>query len=112
MQRTIIDQIEITSDGDIHVRMKKQIVDGDNVYDLGFHRTSIECGGDCDAQMNAVNTHLGAMKMGMVKQVEIDEIKKHATIAFTPERIKAQNDKKDIALASMLASKEITKRGG
>lgn len=89
MKQTIIDQIEITKDGHIQVRMKKQIVDGDDVFDIGYHRTSIECGGDCDAQMAAVNAHLESMGNGQVSGKEIEEIKKHSKISFTPERIAA-----------------------
>lgn len=87
MKRTIVDQIEVTSQGHINVRMKKQVVDGDNTYDVGFHRTSIQCGGDCEMQMSAVNAHLGSMGEGLVSEEDIASVLSHAKLAFTPERI-------------------------
>lgn len=87
MKRTIVDQIEITSDGHIGVRMKKQIVDGDDVIDVGYHRTFIPCGCDCDMQMCAVNEHLISMRAGAVSVDDIEQIKLYANVAFTDKRI-------------------------
>lgn len=89
MKRTIIDQIEITKDGHIQIRMRKQVVDEGSIFELGFHRTIIECGGNIDEQMILVNAHLNQMGFGSISEKEISEIKQHAQIAFTPGRIQA-----------------------
>lgn len=89
MKKTIVHQIEITNEGHIQVRMQKQIIDGDTVHVLGYHRTSVVVGGDVDAQMLAVNVHLAMLGLGTVAPGEIDEVKKYAEIAFTPEKVEA-----------------------
>lgn len=89
MKKTILDQIEVTKDGHIQIRMRKQVIDGDSVFDFGFHRTFVECGGDVDKQMALVNAHLAQMGFGVISAKEIAEIKQHAQIAFTPDRIQA-----------------------
>lgn len=92
MKITILDQIEITSEGHLNIRMRKQIVDGGETFDLGYHRTSIECGGNCASQLQAVNEHLDKLGFGPISDDEIAQIKLHASIAFTPEKIaKYQN---------------------
>lgn len=101
MKKTIVDQIEITKDGHIQIRMRKQIVDGNAVFDLGFHRTSIECGGNVEAQMNAVNAHLANMGLGPVHDDEIDQIKSHAALAFTPEKIAAHKKRIEDAMKAL-----------
>jgi hypothetical protein len=47
------------------------------------HRTLIECGQNCDTQMQAVNKHLVSMGWPGVSQGEIDEIKSHANLKWT-----------------------------
>lgn len=89
MKRVIVDQIEITSFGHIQIRMRKQFVDGADVYELDYHRTAIEVGGDVAAQMAFVNADLATMSLGQVSSEEINAILAHAKIAFTPERIAA-----------------------
>jgi hypothetical protein len=93
MKTTIIDQIEITSQGHVQVRMKKLFVDTDgSVTELGYHRTLVEVGGDCDKQIGVVNAHLAQMGFGPVSIKEIAALKAHAQLAATPERIAAYRE--------------------
>jgi len=86
MKQTIIDQIEITREGHVQVRMRKLVVDGEDVFDLGYHRTIVEIGGDLDKQMAEVNAHLTSMGFGSIASEEVNEVRAHAMVAWTPER--------------------------
>lgn len=55
MKSLIIEQIEVTSNGTVQVRMHKLSSDGDLI---GNHRTSIPPAGDITAQISAVNSHI------------------------------------------------------
>lgn len=93
MKKTIIDQIEVTREGHIQVRMRKQIIDGEETFDLGFHRTIVECGGDVEKQMELVNQHLSGMGFAGIEANNVAEIRAHANVAFTPSRITAHKAK-------------------
>lgn len=94
--RTVPDQVEITSDGHFQVRLRKEIVaDNGEVIASGYHRTTIECGGDIDAQMKAVTLHLETMGFGTLDNAFSDELKGYAKIKWTPEVVKAAKDKKN-----------------
>jgi hypothetical protein len=89
MKRTIVDQIEVRLTGDINVRMRKQIVDTDSgeVYDVGYAYALVVVGGDCDVVMDKTNDQLISEGFGRISANEITDIKSHAQIAFTPNRI-------------------------
>ena len=69
-KRTIVDQIEVTREGHLQIRMRKQIVDGDTAHEMGYHRTSVEPGGDCEKQLEMVNEHLEVMGHATVADAE------------------------------------------
>lgn len=93
MKRVIVDQIEIARDGHIQIRLKKQIIDGAETFDLGYHRTIVEVGGNVDAQVATLNAHLAQMGFPAIQAEEIADVKKYAAIAFTPQKITAYRDR-------------------
>jgi hypothetical protein len=93
-KQTIVDQIEITRIGHIQVRFAKQVVEGETIYSSEPHRSVIECGGNVDAQIGAVNKHLVSMGWPEVPQSEIEEIKTHASVKWTPTVLAKWADKK------------------
>lgn len=58
-KQTVIDQIEITRDGTINIRLSKEVVDDDeSVIQIGNHRTVLPPVADLDVQLAAVNENL------------------------------------------------------
>ncbi len=86
MKTLIIDQIEVTQNGTIQVRMHKLSSDGDNI---GNHRTAITPGGDVDAQIAAVNTHMATEGFASIPQTDVDRLKAIAAATWTEEVIAA-----------------------
>lgn len=92
LQRTIIDQIEITSGGVIGIRFAKQIVDAadGSVKATAWHRTVVPPGTDPMEQIAVVNTNLEAMDEARVDASK-DELVKMlpavVALAHTPEKI-------------------------
>lgn len=84
MKQLIIDQIEVTKNGSIQIRMHKLSSDGDM---LGNHRTSIEPGGDIDAQIAAVNAHMGSEGYAPIPDADVAKVKSAAAAIWTPENI-------------------------
>ena len=84
MKQLIIDQIEVTKNGTIQIRMHKLSSDGDM---LGNHRTSIEPGGDIDAQIAAVNAHMGSEGFAPIPDADVARVKATAAATWTPENI-------------------------
>ena len=88
-KRTILDQIEITRNGTVQIRWAKEIVDGAQLVTSDYHRTAVPPGRDIDAQIDAVSAHLGTMGWPVVQSDDIQRIKDHAAIAWTPQVISA-----------------------
>ncbi len=65
-KKTILDQIELTRDGTIQVRLALQILEDGVELSSTWHRTSIPPGADPGAQMAAVNAHLQQMNKATV----------------------------------------------
>lgn len=86
-QKTIIDQIEIARNGYLQIRFGLLLIENGNELDCKWHRTAIEPGGDVDAQMAVVNTHLQTMGKAQIDLVRIAELKTIAAVIHTPERI-------------------------
>ena len=84
MKQLIIDQIEVTKNGTIQIRMHKLSSDGDM---LGNHRTSIAPGGDIDAQIAAVNAHMGSEGFAPIPDADVARVKATASATWTPENI-------------------------
>lgn len=94
-KKTIIDQIEITRDGTLQIRMSLQIVEDGEVIDERWHRTSIPPGVEVDGQMQAVNSHLSSMGRAALPQEEIDRVKAISAVAQTEEVISAYQAKNE-----------------
>ena len=86
MKQLIIDQIEVTQNGTVQVRMHKLSSDGDMI---GNHRTAIEPGGDIDAQIAAVNNHMATENFAPIPDADAAKLKAIALAAWTPEVIAA-----------------------
>lgn len=99
-QRTIVDQLEITRTGTVQIRLAI-IVEADGVeLSCAYHRTSIEPGGDVDAQIAAVNSHLQSMKLGPIEPDGLSYLKPIVEAAQTKEKIQEfQDARAKIALA-------------
>jgi hypothetical protein len=70
--RTIIDKIEIDPQtGNVGVRMKKQIVEGELVLAEHYHRTTIDTAADPAAQMALVNAHLATMGYPAIRNEDV-----------------------------------------
>ena len=82
----VVDQIEVTQNGTIQVRMHKLSSDGDVI---GNHRTSIEPGGSVDNQLASVNTHMATENYAPVSAGDIARVQAIADAAWTPEVIAA-----------------------
>ena len=100
-KRTVLDQIEITQSGHIQARFRKEVVEDDKVLAFEYHRAVIECGGDCDGQIAAVNAHLKALGCDTVSNADIAAIKKHACAAWTPERLEKASADVDAKVAAV-----------
>lgn len=106
-KKTLVDRIEIESDGTVYVRFQKAIVEGDDTIAFNYHRTAFPPGIDIDAQMVEVNNHLVGMNESPVSAADISRIK-NATSAFhTPaviakykERAEKENEQLKSAVKS------------
>lgn len=92
-KKTVIDQIEIARDGAIQIRFAVLLMEDGNEIDYKWHRTSVPPGGDIDAQIAAVNSHLSTMGKATVDSGRIAELKAVAAVVHTPARVKAFRDK-------------------
>ena len=101
MKQLIIDQIEVTKNGTIQIRMHKLSSDGDM---LGNHRTSIEPGGDIDAQIAAVNAHMGSEGFAPIPDADVARVKATAAATWTPENIAPVTAKVQEAIAVQQAA--------
>lgn len=76
-RKSIVDQIEITRECCLQIRLALLIVDGDQEISSKWHRTSIPADAPANAagvQMEAVNTHLDSMGEAPVGQPCLDKI--------------------------------------
>lgn len=76
-KQTIVDQIEVTRNGTIQIRIALELVENGAVLNSRWHRTAIDPGGDVDAQMDTVNAHITSEPMNEqpVSAVDIARIK-------------------------------------
>ena len=82
----IIDQIEITSNGTVQVRMHKLSSDGDL---LGNHRTSLPPATDITAQIDAVNSHMATENYSAIPDADVVKLTAICNAAWTAEVIAA-----------------------
>lgn len=88
-KRTLVDQIEVTRDGTLQIRLVCQVVDGATVLVSHYHRTVLEPGVALADQIAAVNAHLANMARAPVTPAEVARIAKIAAAAHTPEVVEA-----------------------
>lgn len=93
-KQTVVDQIEITRNGTIQLRIAKELVDDDGtILTSSWHRTSLPPGHDIDAQMAAVNAHLTqGLGFPSVSASDIDRVKTLAAPAWTDDVVQAYLD--------------------
>lgn len=89
MKKTIIEQIEIKSDGFVLVRLQLIVIDGEEVIASSWHRTSIPPGADVEAQMAAVNSHLAQMNRAPVGDACMARLRAFVSLAQPPEAVTA-----------------------
>lgn len=90
MKSLIIDQIEVTSNGTVQVRMHKLSSDGDL---LGNHRTSITPTSDVNTQVNAqisaVNAHMATENYSAISDADVAKLTAICNAAWTPAVVEA-----------------------
>jgi hypothetical protein len=84
-KQAVVDQIEITRNGTVQVRMGLLIVEGQEEIAKQWHRTAVEPGGDVEAQFELVNVHLEQMGYPALSEDDILRVKAQAETAWTPE---------------------------
>jgi len=85
-KQLIIDQIEITKDGTVQVRMHKLSSDGDLI---GNHRTSLPPATDINAQIGAVNAHMAEENYSAISDADVVKLTAICNVAWTAEVIAA-----------------------
>ena len=98
-KKTIIDQIEITRDGTIQVRLALLVLEDGEEISSAWHRTSIPPGADLIEQMAAVNVHLQQMKKEAIK--DFAPVEKVVALVHTPEVNKRYAEKQAKALKEL-----------
>jgi len=86
MKSLIIDQIEVTKDGTVQVRMHKLSSDGDLI---GNHRTSLPPAGGIAAQVAAVNAHMATENYSAISAADVVKLTAICNAAWTSEVIAA-----------------------
>ena len=86
-KRTVVDQREVTANGIIQIRFRKELVEDGKVISFEYHRTSLQPGEDIDALMAVVNMHL--VKMGCEAVSDYENVRRTAASEHTPDVIKA-----------------------
>jgi hypothetical protein len=86
MKQLIIDQIEVTNNGTVQVRMHKLSSDGDL---LGNHRTSLPPATDINAQISAVNADMARENYSAISAADVVKLTAICNAAWTAEVIAA-----------------------
>ena len=85
-KQLIIDQIEVTSNGTVQVRMHKLSSDGDLI---GNHRTSLPPATDITAQVAAVNAHMATENYSAISDADVVKLTTICNAAWTAEVVAA-----------------------
>lgn len=88
-KQTTVNQIEITQNGTVQVRVGLELVENGNVLTQRWHRTLFPPACDIDAQFALVNTHLIQQGENPVTQIDIDKVRAHCSTAWTPQVLAA-----------------------
>jgi hypothetical protein len=86
MKSLIIDQIEVTSNGTVQVRMHKMSSDGDLI---GNHRTTLLPATDINAQVAAVNAHMATENYSAIPDADVVKLTSICNAAWTDEVVAA-----------------------
>ena len=86
MKQLIINQIEVTSDGTVQVRMNKLSSDGDLI---GNHRTALSPATDINAQVAEVNSHMATQNFAAISDADVAKLTAICNAAWTAEVIAA-----------------------
>ena len=70
-KQLVIDQIEITKNGTVQVRMHKFSSDGDLI---GNHRTTLPPASDINAQISAVNTQMATENYSAISDADVAKL--------------------------------------
>ncbi len=97
-KKTILDQIEVTRDGTIQVRIALLILEDGVELSSAWHRTSIPPGADPGAQMATVNAHLQQMNKAHVTDFSL--LKNIVSVVHTKE-VKAAYQKKQAEITKL-----------
>lgn len=100
-QRTILDQLEIIRSGHIQVRLGLLLVEDGKELASQWHRTTIEPGGDVQAQLAAVNLHLVQMGKMPLALIEIQHIEAVSQLIHTPQVIEQHRQQSARARAAL-----------
>ncbi len=84
---TVLDQVEVTRSGVIHIRLGLLVVDGTEEIACEWHRTSLPPGANLGEQIDAVNAHLCQMNKAPVEDVSM--LIKVVGAVHTPDLIAA-----------------------
>ena len=86
MKSLIIDQIEVTSNGTVQVRMHKLSSDGDLI---GNHRIALPPATDINAQVAAVNANMATENYSAISDSDVAKLTAICNAAWTAEVIAA-----------------------
>jgi P pilus assembly chaperone PapD len=82
----IIDQIEVSNNGIVYVRMHKLSSDGDLI---GNHRTALPPASDITAQIAAVNAHMAKENYSAISDADVVKLTAICNAAWTAEVVAA-----------------------
>ena len=85
-KQLIIEQIEVTSNGTVQVRMHKMSSDGDLI---GNHRTSLPPATDITAQVAAVNAHMATENYSAIPDADVVKLTAICNTVWTAEVVAA-----------------------
>jgi hypothetical protein len=85
-KQLIIEQIEITNNGTVQVRMHKLSSDGDLI---GNHRTSLPPATDINAQVAAVNAHMATENYTEISDADVAKLTAICNTVWTAEVVAA-----------------------
>ena len=81
-----IEQIEVTNNGTVQVRLHKLSSDGDLI---GNHRTSLPPATDINAQIVAVNAHMATENFTAISDADVAKLTAICNAAWTAEVVAA-----------------------
>lgn len=85
-KQLIIDQIEVTNNGTVQVRMHKLSSDGDLI---GNHRTALPPATDISAQVGAVNADMARENYSAISASDVAKLTAICNAAWTAEVVAA-----------------------